>query len=99
MSMTVNHSTQSHLLKNVKGKFCDDKGYIGKRLFEFLFMNGILFVTKDKNNIEKSLMFVSDKIILRKRAGVESVNDELKNIAHLGYSRHWSFANFITRVH
>lgn len=35
-------------IENVKGKLCGDKGYIGKRLFDFLFMNGIQLVTKVK---------------------------------------------------
>lgn len=67
-------------IENVKGKLCGDNGYLGKQLFEFLFMNGIQLVTKVKNNMKNSLMSVSDKIMLRKRALIESVNDELKNI-------------------
>ena len=46
--------------------------------------------------MKNSLMSVSDKIMLRKRALIESVNDELKNIAQIEHSRHRSFANFIT---
>ena len=85
-------------IENVRGKLCGDKGYIGKQLFEFLFMNGIQIITKVKNNMRNSLMSVSDKIMLRKRALVESVNDELKNIAQIEHSRHRSFANFITNA-
>ena len=85
-------------IENVKGKLCGDKGDIGKQLFEFLFMNGIQPVIKVKNNMKNSLMAVSDKIMLRKRALVESVNDELKNIAHIEHSKHRSFANFITNA-
>ena len=85
-------------IENVKGKLCGDKGYIGKQLFEFLFMNGIQLVTKVKNNMKNSLMSVADKIMLRKRALVESVNDELKNIAQIEHSRHRPFVNFITNA-
>ena len=85
-------------IENVKGKLCGDKGYIGKQLFEFLFMNGIQLVTKVKNNMKNSLMTVADKIMLRKRAVVESVNDELKKIAQIEHSRHRSFTNFITNA-
>ena len=45
--------------------------------------------------MKNSLMSVADKIMLRKRAIVESVNDELKNIAQIEHSRHRSFTNFI----
>ena len=85
-------------IENVKGKLCGDKGYIGKQLSESLFMNGIQLVTKVKNNMRNSLLSVADKIMLRKRALVESVNDELKNIAQIEHSRHRSFANFITNA-
>lgn len=85
-------------IENVKGKLCGDKGYIGKQLFEFLFINGIQLVTKVKNNMKNSLMTVADKIMLHKRAVVESVNDELKKIAQIEYSRHRSFTNLITNA-
>ena len=34
---------------------------------------------KVKNNMRSSLMSIADKILLRKRALIETVNDELKN--------------------
>lgn len=40
-------------------------------------------------------MSIADKILLRKRALIETVNDELKNIAQMEHSRHRSFNNFI----
>ena len=45
--------------------------------------------------MRNSLMGVADKILLRKRALIETVNDELKNIAQIEHSRHRSFNNFI----
>ena len=71
---------QGKFLENIKGKLCADKGYIGQTLFENLFLNGIQLVTKVKNNMSNSLMSIADKILLRKRALIETVNDELKNI-------------------
>jgi len=40
------------------------------------------------------LMTVSDKILLRKRALIETINGELKNIAQIEHSRHWSVVGF-----
>ena len=71
---------QGRFLRNIKGKLCADKGYIGQVLFENLFLDGIQLVTKVKNNMKNSLMSIADKILLRKRALIETVNDELKNI-------------------
>lgn len=80
------------------GKLVGDKGYIGKELFQRLFVNGIQLITKLKSNMKGALMSVSDKLLLRKRAIIETVNDELKNIAHIEHSRHRCFDNFIVNI-
>ena len=79
-------------------KFVDDKGYISKNLFERLFVDGIQLITKLKCNIKGALMSVSDKLLLRKRAVIESINDELKNIAQAEHSTHRNFDNFIVNL-
>ena len=89
---------QGNFLRDIKGKLCADKGYIGQALFENLFLNGIQLLTRGKNNMRNSLMSVEDKILLRKRALIETVNDELKNIAQIEHSRHRSFNNFIANA-
>ena len=43
-------------------------------------------------------MSVADKVYLRKRAVIESVNDELKNIAQIEHSRHRSVNNFMVNA-
>ncbi|WP_289300533.1 transposase, partial [Xylanibacter muris] len=67
-------------------------------LFQRLFVDGIQIVTKLKNNMKGALMSVSDRLLLRKRDVIETVNDELKNIAQVEYSRHRSFDKFIVNV-
>lgn len=85
-------------VKEIYGKLVGDKGYISKELFHELFTDGIQLITKVRNNMKNCLMSVSDKILIRKRAVIESVNDELKNIAQLEHSRHRSFNNFIVNT-
>lgn len=80
------------------GKLVADKGYISKHLFERLFVDGIQLVTKLKNNMRGALMSMSDRLLLRKRVIIETVNDELKNIAQVEHSRHRSFDNFIVNT-
>ena len=55
-------------------------------------------VTRVRNNMRNMLMSAEDKILLRKRAVIETVNDELKNIAQIEHSRHRSFNNFIVNI-
>jgi hypothetical protein len=75
-------------------KLVADKGYICKKLF----VDGIQLITKLKSNMKGAMMSVSDRVLLRKRAIIESVNDELKNIAQIEYSRHRSVCNFAANL-
>ena len=86
------------LHKWVFGKLFGDKGYIGKDLFEQLFIDGVHLITKIKKNMKNSLMLLQDKILLRKRALIESVNDELKNICQIEHTRHRCFDNFVLNI-
>jgi Transposase DDE domain. len=85
-------------IEYIFGKLVGDKGYISKNLFERLFVDGIQLITKLKNNMKGAIMKVSDKLLLRKRAIIETINDELKNIAQVEHSRHRSFDNFIVNT-
>ena len=44
-------------------------------------------------SMKGALMSVSDRLLLRKRAIIETVNDELKNIVQVEYSRHRCLKN------
>lgn len=80
--------------KKLFGKLFADRGYISQSLFEELFVDDIHLVTKTKKNMKNSLMSLYDKILLRKRAVIETVNDELKNICQIDHTRHRSVNNF-----
>ena len=62
------------------------------------FVDGIQLIMKLRNNMKGALMSISDKILLRKRAIIETINDELKNIAQVKHSRHRSIENFIVNT-
>ena len=55
-------------------------------------------ITKLKSNVKGALMSVSDRLLLRKRAIIETVIDELNNIAQVEHSRHRSFDNFMVNL-
>lgn len=85
-------------LDKIYGKLYADKGYLGKDLMQLLFADGLHLITHIKNNMKNSLMTMSDKILLRKRSIIETVNDELKNICQIEHSRHRSFTNFLSNI-
>ena len=63
-----------------------------------LFNDGVHLITHIKNNMKNSLMTMRDKILLRKRSVIETVNDELKNMCQIEHSRHRSVGNFLTNL-
>jgi len=85
-------------IKSLKGKLYADKGYVSKKLTELLFLDGLHLITSIRNNMKNTLMELKDKILLRKRSIIETINDELKNMCQVEHSRHRSFENFITNL-
>lgn len=89
---------QENFLSKIFGKLYADKGYVSKELTALLFDQGLHLVTGIRNNMKNVLMTMRDKILLRKRSVIETINDQLKNIAQAEHSRHRSFGNFITNL-
>lgn len=86
------------LTQGISGKIFGDKGYISKKLFEQLLSKGLQLITPLKSNMKNQLVPMSDKISLRKRSLIETVNDQLKNISYLVHSRHRSLHNFMLNL-
>ncbi len=86
------------MAQGISGKMFGDKGYIKKELFEQLLGQGLQLVTPLKSNMKNKLVPMSDKISLRKRSVIETVNDQLKNISYLVHSRHRSLHNFMLNL-
>jgi hypothetical protein len=85
-------------IRNVSGKLYADRGYVSQKPAEILFADGIHVVTKMRNNMKGEEWPLQDRLMLRKRAVIESVNDKLKNLCQIEHTRHRSFANFITNL-
>ena len=86
------------LTKNLFGKLFGDKGYVSTPLFEMLFNNGVHLVTGIRCNMKNRLMNFHDRIMLRKRSIIETINDELKNICEIEHTRHRAVHNFIMNL-
>ena len=85
-------------VKNIRGKLYADKGYVSQKLTELLFIDGLHLITSIRNNMKNTLMELKDKILLRKRSVIETVNDELKNMCQIEHSRHRSFTGFLSNT-
>ena len=78
---------------NLVGLLFGDKGYIDQNLFRELHENGLKLVTGIKKNMQNKLMLLQEKILLRKRSIIETVNGVLKEDFQLSHTRHRSFIN------
>ena len=88
----------SRLTKELYGKLFADRGYVSQKLFKKLFEQNIQLITRLKSNMKNKLVDFSERLLLRKRAVIESVNDFLKNICQIEHSRHRSVDNFFVNL-
>ena len=90
------------LLKRVHarfGKLFADKGYISQPLAEQLLVeHGVQLITRLRKNMRNRLMPLADKLLLRKRALIETIYDQLKNICQIEHTRHRSPVNFLVNL-
>lgn len=91
-------SVLESLSKGIFGKLFGDKGYISSKISEKLFKKGVQLFTTIRNNMKQKLMSLKDKILLRKRSVIETVNDQLKNISQIEHSRHRGIGNFLVNL-
>src|SRR5690349_7376746 len=100
-----------HLVVNDRGEllaFCLTPGNVDdrqpvprlvRRLFGKLFVErGVRLITKLRKNMRNLLLDMADKLLLRKRAIIESIVDELKNVCQIEHSRHRSPYNFLVHL-
>ena len=83
------------LLGHLFGKVYGDKGYISGPLFKELFEQGVTLITKLRKNMKPKMMRLTDRILLRKRALIETVIDQLKNVSQVEHSGHRAAVGFL----
>ncbi len=88
----------SRLTEGLKGLLFGDKGYISTKLFQTLYDRGLKLITRLRSNMKNKFMTVSERLLLKKRGLIESVNDQLKNISQIEHTRHRSVWNFFTNL-
>ena len=96
------------MVKHLFGKIFADKGYVSQPLFRQLRDTfGLQLITKLKSNMKNRLLPLVDKLLLRKRAIIETVLDQLKNtpalragtrVLQIEHTRHRSVNNFVVNL-
>ena len=88
----------TNMTKEIFGKLFADKGYISQALSDLLFGNGIQLITQVRKNMKSKALSNEERLTLRKRSVIETVNDELKNICQVEHTRHRSLSGFILNI-
>lgn len=86
------------LARRLFGKLFGDKGYLSQALFTLLFDQGVELITNVRKNMKNRLMPLTDKLLLRKRSIIETINDQLKNISQIEHTCHRSVSNFLVNL-
>lgn len=93
-----NQELMLRLTASITGKLYADKGYLGHDLFLSLLQKGVTLITGVRRNMKNRLMSLWDKMMLRKRSIIETINDQLKNTQQIEHTRHRSPTNFFTNL-
>ncbi len=81
------------------GQLFGDRGYISQGLAEqVLVTQGVQFITKLRKNMHNQLLDLGDKLLLHKRAIIETIIDPLKNVCPIEHSRQRSARNFLVNL-
>jgi hypothetical protein len=95
---TDDRTPVSDMSNTIFAKLFGDKGYISQKLTEELQTKNIQLITGIKKNMKNKLLTIMDKLLLRKRSIIETINDQIKNISQVEHSRHRSVWNFMVNL-
>ena len=86
------------MARGLWGHLYGDRGYISKALHDALLAKGLKLTTLIRRNMKPRLMRLWDRLMLRKRFLIETVNDQLNNVSQIEHSRHRRLSGFLVNV-
>ena len=86
------------LAAGLRGQLFGDRGAISQALHDVLLGQGLELLTKIRKHMQNRVIRLWDTLLLRKRALIETMNDQLKNISQIEHTRHRSVPGFMVNV-
>ena len=86
------------LTAGLGGQLFGDRGYISQALHDVWLTQGLELLPKIRKNMKNRLIRLGDKLLLRKRTLIETINDQLKNISQIEHPRHRSVTGFMVNL-
>jgi hypothetical protein len=86
------------MARGLRGQLFGDRGYISRTLHQALWSQGLALITRLRRNMKPRLIRVWDRLLLRQRFLIETINDQLKNISQIEHSRHRSLTGLMVHL-
>ena len=86
------------MARRLWGQLFGDRGYISRALHQALWAQRLALITRLRRNMKPRLLRLWDRVMLRKRFLIETINDQLKNISQIEHSRHRSLTGFMVNL-
>jgi len=86
------------LFDKLQGWLFADKGFINQSALEQLLQKGLHLITGIRTNMKNKLMNLTQKLLLKKRGMIESINDILKSVCDIEHTRHRSALNALLNI-
>jgi len=86
------------MARGLWGQLFGDRGSISRGLHKMLWAQGLALITLIRRNMKPRLMRLWDRLLLRKRFLIETINDQLKHVSQIAHSRHRSLTGFMVNL-
>jgi hypothetical protein len=86
------------MVENVTGSLYADKGYVSASLKAEFTKQGIDFIADQRSSMKRQPISSWDRAMLSKRFIIETVFDQLKNMAQIDHTRHRSCISFMVNL-
>jgi transposase len=86
------------LCRRLFGRVYADKGYVARWLVDLMRARHMDFITKVRKNMKPVRHTPFDEALLKRKALIQTVFDELKNLCQVEHTRHRSHTNFIVNL-
>jgi len=86
------------LVKGLTAKLFGERGYLSPKRFETLWEQDLPLITPLRKTRRNKLLPLADNLLLRKRALIETIHDQLKTISQIEPTRHRSVINWMVNL-
>ncbi len=86
------------LTPDLWGKLIGDRGDLSQALFDQLLAQGLPLITPIRTNRKNRLLVLQDQLLVRQRASMETIHDQLKHISPILHTRHRRVTGFVAHL-